>query len=80
MKSIQATVYTRQGCCLCHEAKKLLEAHGLTVEEFDIDTDPQLRDRYRECVPVVVIDGLERFRGRIDPRLLKRMLRRARST
>jgi glutaredoxin len=74
MKSIQAILYTRQGCCLCNEAKKMLEAHGLAVEEIDIDADPKLRDRYNECVPVVVIDGRERFRGRVDERLLKRLL------
>ena len=74
MKSIQAILYTRAGCCLCQKAKKILEAHGLAVEEIDIDADPQLRDRYNECVPVVVIDGRERFRGRVDERLLKRLL------
>jgi hypothetical protein len=28
----------------------------------------------RRCVPVVVIDGKERFRGRVDERLLRRLL------
>ena len=74
MKSIKATLYTRQGCCLCNEAKKVLQAHSLSVEEIDIDADPQLRDRYNECVPVVMIDGRERFRGRIDARLLARLV------
>jgi glutaredoxin len=74
MKSIKAILYTRQNCCLCNEAKKILQAHGLAIEEIDIDADRQLRDRYNERVPVVVIDGRERFRGRIDERLLKRLL------
>jgi glutaredoxin len=74
MKSIHAVLYTRAGCCLCDEAKKVLAAHGLALEEIDIDADPQLRDRYSDCVPVVVIDGRERFRGRVDERLLKRLL------
>jgi len=74
MKSIRAVLYTREGCCLCDEAKKVLAAHGLALEEIDIDADPQLRDRYSDCVPVVVIDGRERFRGRVDERLLKRLL------
>ena len=72
--SIQAILYTRAGCCLCDEAKRILEAHGLAVEEIDIDADQRLRDRYNECVPVVVIDGRVRFRGRVDERLLKRLL------
>jgi glutaredoxin len=74
MKSIHAILYTRAGCCLCNEAKKTLQAHGLTVEDVDIDGDPQLRDRFNDCVPVVVIDGRERFRGRVDERLLKRLV------
>jgi glutaredoxin len=65
---------TRQGCCLCDEARRILQAHGLAVEEVDIDIDPQLRERYTNCVPVVIIDGKERFRGRVDPLLLRRLL------
>lgn len=69
-------VYTRQGCHLCDEALDLLRHHGLTPELVDIDTDPELRARYDACVPVVVMDGRERFRGRVDERLLVRLLRR----
>ncbi|MEX2561026.1 MAG: glutaredoxin family protein [Pirellulales bacterium] len=67
-------LYTRQGCHLCDDAKGLLEASGLEPREVDIDQDDQLRIRYNHCVPVVVIDGVERFRGRIDPVLLRRLL------
>jgi glutaredoxin len=74
MKSIHATLYTRAGCCLCNEAKRILQAHGLAIEEIDIDADPRLRALYNEHVPVVVIDGRERFRGRVDERLLKRLV------
>ena len=48
--------------------------HGLSPTEVDIDQDPQLRERYDCCVPVVEIDGRERFRGRVDERLLRRLL------
>ena len=65
---------TRQGCCLCDEARQVLEAHGLEVEAVDIDRDADLRERYTDCVPVVIIDGKERFRGRVDPLLLRRLL------
>ncbi|HTU27632.1 MAG TPA: glutaredoxin family protein [Pirellulales bacterium] len=67
-------VYTRQGCHLCEQAEQLLRRHGLTPRLVDVDADPALRERYNECVPVVVIDGRERFRGRIDERLLRRLL------
>lgn len=67
-------LYTRAGCHLCDEAAQVLRQHGLQFEPFDIDADPQLQARYTACVPVVVIDGKERFRGRVDPLLLRRLL------
>jgi hypothetical protein len=42
----------------------------------DIDADPKLLAGFDTCVPVVEIDGKVRFRGRVDPILLRRILRR----
>lgn len=67
-------LYTRVGCHLCDEAKQTLEQHGLTPQLVDIDNDPTLQQRYNTCVPVVTIDGKERFRGKVSPLLLKRLL------
>ena len=67
-------LYTRNGCHLCEDAKALLVRHGLAVQEVDIDADPHLAERYGLCIPVVEIDGRERFRGRVDERLLVRLL------
>jgi glutaredoxin len=75
MLACNVVLYTRRGCCLCNEAKVLLEKYGLVVSEVDIDVDPILREKFNECVPVVYIEGHERFRGRIDPRLLMRIVR-----
>lgn len=72
------TLYTRHGCHLCEEAHALLVKHGLAPEMIDIDADPELRQRYTACVPVVTIDGRERFRGRINEVLLARLLARER--
>ncbi len=72
--SMAAVLYTRQGCHLCEDARAVLERHGFTVEEQDIDAQPELCERYNLCVPVVVIDGKERFRGKVDERLLKRLI------
>jgi glutaredoxin len=69
-------LYTRSGCHLCHEALEVLQRHGLAPQQIDIDANPDLLARYDACVPVVVIDGRERFRGRVDERLLVRWLRR----
>ena len=76
----QVVLYTRQGCHLCDVAAEVLTLHGLKFASVDIDNDPsaepELRARYNECVPVVVIDGKVRFRGRIDELLLRRLLAR----
>jgi glutaredoxin len=67
-------LYTRNGCHLCDEAAATLARYGLRYQAVDIDANAELRTRYNECVPVVVIDGKERFRGRIDELLLRRLL------
>ncbi|MFO0896361.1 MAG: glutaredoxin family protein [Pirellulales bacterium] len=75
MKHVPKVVlYTRSGCHLCDDAKAVLLRHGLEPREVDIDADPALVERYGLCVPVVEIDGRERFRGRVDERLLARLL------
>jgi len=67
-------LYTRTGCHLCDEAEQLLNEHGLRAEKVDIDDDASLREQFGTCVPVVEIDGKIRFRGRVDPILLERLL------
>ncbi|HEX3997588.1 MAG TPA: glutaredoxin family protein [Pirellulales bacterium] len=76
MTEPEIILYTRLGCHLCDDAKSMLESHRLAVKCVDIDTDPALVERFGLCVPVVFIDGRERFRGRIDPVLLRRLLKR----
>ncbi len=68
-------LFTRQGCHLCDEARNILERHGLSPHVIDIDPHPELVAQYTDCVPVVVIDGRERFRGRVNETLLVRLLR-----
>jgi glutaredoxin len=76
----QVVIYTRQGCHLCEEAQTVLEAagqrHRLTVRLSDVDSDPVLAARYGLEVPVVEIAGRVRFRGRVNPVLLDRLLRK----
>ena len=72
--------YTRQGCHLCDEAKAVLLRYATVlpeIEEVDIDADPQLVERFNDCVPVVEIDGVVRFRGRVNEVLLRRHLEAA---
>ena len=74
MKSHDVILYTRQGCHLCDDALGLLRRNGLSPRIIDIDSDPELVARYDTCVPVVVIDGKERFRGHVNEVLLRREL------
>jgi glutaredoxin len=75
---IAVTIYTRQGCHLCEKAHDLLAAFAQTypvaVELIEIDLDAALTKRYGEKVPVVVVNGRERFWGCIQPALLRRLL------
>lgn len=73
-RQISVTLLTRKGCHLCDEAKEVLLRHGLSPVEIDIDSQPELQMKFGECVPVVRINGVERFRGRINEVLLRRLL------
>jgi glutaredoxin len=72
---VNVILYSREGCHLCDDAHSLLLRHGLQARVVDIDADPTLRERFNECVPVVEIDSKVRFRGRVDPILLRRLIR-----
>ena len=67
-------LYTRRGCHLCDDALRVLTGCGLAPKLVDIDGDAELAARYGQCVPVVVIDGRERFRGRVNEVLLRRIV------
>jgi glutaredoxin len=73
--SPHVVLYTRRGCHLCEQAHELLAAHGISPTLVDIDAHADLRARFDTIVPVVEIDGRIRFRGRIEPVLLRRILR-----
>ena len=80
MHSLAATLYTRHGCHLCDDAHALLRRYGFDITPVDIDADPRLRERYDECVPVVVVNGRERFRGKVSEVLLRRLVEASRET
>jgi glutaredoxin len=70
------TVFTRKGCHLCDEAIRVLKRYGIEPMLVDIDQDPSSFQRYNELVPVVTINGQERFRGRVNETLLRRIIAR----
>jgi glutaredoxin len=69
-------LYFAQGCHLCESARRVLERVRAEVpfefEEIDISGDPELERRYRESLPVVVIDGEEAFTYYVHPDALRR--------
>jgi glutaredoxin len=78
-------LYGRQGCCLCDDAREILERvlgrrgqqGGLgpfTLQEVDIDTDEALLRAYLERIPVVTIDGDEVFELFVDEAELERRI------
>src|SRR5262245_60274983 len=80
LTGIHVRVYTRIGCHLCDDAWRWLSEqqgrHGFVLEARDVDSDAELAARYGEWVPVVMVNGQERFRGRVNPVLVTRRLRR----
>jgi hypothetical protein len=55
-------VYVADGCHLCRPAVDVVRAVcGDDFELVDITGDPVLERRYRERIPVVSVDGVERF-------------------
>jgi glutaredoxin len=72
------TVYTRAECGCCHKAMDVLEEYreryGFRIETVDVDGDPELAAKYGMEVPVVAVGGKVRFRGKVNPALLERLL------
>ncbi len=69
-------LYGREGCCLCDEARDVLErvrAHvPFSLREIDIESDDRLHRAYLERIPVVTIDGVEAFQFFVDEAELAR--------
>jgi glutaredoxin len=74
-------MYTRRGCHLCEQAWQHLEQarrrYEFALRQVDVDAEADLVRQYGECVPVVVINERVRFRGIVNPVLLRRLLEAA---
>ncbi len=77
----RVVIYSRPGCHLCEEAKKVIEASGCreeyTLEEINIESDPELLRRYRYDIPVITINGEEAFRHRLTADEFRRRIKEA---
>ena len=74
----RVAIYSKPDCCLCDEAKAVIESvrarHAFDVEEIDISLDPALQARFGQEIPVVFIAGKKAFKFRLDATALLRRL------
>ena len=70
------TLYTRNECHLCDEAKTAMIRHfpNLAIDEIDVDTDPELVRQYGEEVPVGYLGETKVFKYHLDVKRLRRLL------
>jgi glutaredoxin len=63
-------LYARPGCHLCDVAREavlaLRERTGFAFEEIDVERDETLELEYGIRIPVLEVDGEERFEGTVD--------------
>ena len=71
--------YTKPNCPLCDEAltalRRAQERLDFGIEEVDILGDVPLYEKYKNDIPVAVVDGREIFRHRADVAALENALK-----
>jgi glutaredoxin len=72
-------LYARPGCHLCDVARSVIEdiraSDPFDFQEIDIETDDALIRDYGIRIPVVAVDGQERFEISVDPAQLRAAVR-----
>lgn len=76
---MRVVLYSRESCHLCDDAREILLAElsrtPFELEEVDVDHDERLEREYGVRVPVITIDGEERFEYQMDAEELARIVR-----
>jgi glutaredoxin len=71
----RVTLLSKPGCHLCDDARdviaKVCAEMGADWTEIDITSDPDLRQRYWEQIPVTLVDGVQHDYWRVDPARLR---------
>lgn len=77
---VRLTLITRADCCLCDEMKTTAQAvaaeSGAELAVLDVDADPELRARFSDAVPVLLVDGRKAFKYRLSAAELRRRIAR----
>jgi glutaredoxin len=76
---MRVVLYSRAGCHLCDAARDVLLAERsrtpFEMQEVDVAGDDHLEREYGIRIPVVEIDGRERFEYEVDPAELLAIVR-----
>jgi glutaredoxin len=74
-------MYSRRTCGLCDTAReRILAVRAEVPFEYDevfVDDDPALEKEYGLRVPVILVDGEERFEVEVSPEELRAVVRGA---
>lgn len=66
----KVTVYGKPDCCLCDQAKLVIERvrteYPFQLEEVDITSDSELERKYRDRVPLIKIDDRLAFKYQVE--------------
>lgn len=72
------TLLTRPGCHLCEVAREVVERvvadTGARLDEQDITADDELLARYRDLIPVILVDGRQHDYWRVEESRLRAAL------
>jgi len=76
---MRVVLYSRPGCHLCDAARQVLLAElgesSFELTEVNVQGDDDLERGYGIRIPVVEIDGEDRFEYEVDPDELRRIIR-----
>ena len=77
-QTITIEILTKSDCCLCDDAKEIIEAvigdFPAQLEITDIESDADLFEQYKEKIPVVRINGQESFVYKVHEITLRKKL------
>jgi len=75
---ITIEIMTKKDCSLCDDAKEIIEQViaelPAELKMTDIESDLELFERYKEKIPVVLINGKESFVYKVHPITLRKKL------
>ena len=76
--SHKVILYGKKECCLCDEALELLLKVKVSLpfelEKRDITGDRELLEKFGLKIPVIVVDGVEVFKYRVNENRLRALL------